>query len=1675
MKKRVLSVLLCALALGTLVLLQFTEPAKAVEELVPFVTDSTTTADAVLEAWQTGSHSYVKLGADLILPMTEGEIIVDLAGHNLTVTGAGSVKAFDSANDTYDHTACGTLTLDDSIVFTGDYVAPNGVRYFALTSGNRSTIHRLDMKITSASLRMSNAGIYYKALFSCDRQMQELIEGYGVAVSVSRMPGVDFETAKDVLYTVNNADEFINGKIVNSGIVTNILSVDSNQESNIKNLETKVYAKVYINIGGKNVLGTTGVAASLQDLMDILDTSYSKQDDLVQGQLDDFYNKWKLQGVAWSFVNIGTKVPLDFDKINADLMLDADNKARCEVCNKTVTWTPVDGSARVTTVNGGHYYLTDDVTFTNADVTSYLSSPGTGGHKACFHLNGHNINATACKAIYINSGLLNVMGNGEVAGYSAKTDEGAAVYTNNRNALNGLNLYGGTYKRASTAKTTMPVIGFGPNGRAINIYEGATVDAGTGTALVFGGESSRQKQGYFNFYGCTINGNIKIGAFDTYVTNVKFVDTTINGTVTIPEGQNIVMSGKVEITNLVVPEGLTFNTKGLENGTSIKVDATGIFTSQTGSAASYIGYFVPANEKDKICVRDGALCSTKDYTSNLVFEEGTTNAYCPVCDKVVAWTAIDQAAADAATGESYAYQMADEGHYYLAEDVTYTGTATYSFLRAAGSQGQVSCFHLNGKDLTCTQRSVFYSGSGVLNVMGSGKVTGHSKSASYGAILHTNNKNEASSMNFYGGYYTSDKGVADSAVVKFGASAGRIYFSEEAVIDGSNSTYAIYMSKLSASAGDAVLNLKDTTVIGDVYSAGAENTAACFYSVVLDNVDLQGTLKAEGDNTITFTNRIEIDLLDIGETSIVILDNLVAGSDVTVKNVGEFAHPSSDAANSDNAESYVAYFKTAWINDKIIFKDDALVYKTNYEMRLQLDGENKAWCPVCMDYATWTELTLDEATGRRTMQGMHYYLASDIVSDYEATSSSPGLLSTGKTENVNCLHLNGHNVVANNAIAIYGSQDGLNIMGSGSIKGAGHGTKPGAVAHINNKNADYGIRLYSGTYESLSSRKGVVSLGNGGAYWIYEDAVIGKVGNTGLAIDVGDANSNDAALYIYDASINGNVNIPGAASTFTATVVADNAEIKGAVAVAGTNNVTFSGITKIGSLNVAEGSLVGFDNLLPGSAIKVNAVGAFTEANEKADSWVGYFTAATSSDWVIVRDKALFQGERVELSGAENEDVTNLLAAYGDRVVKYGEMHNHTSAGLTADGRRTLAQWKERMIQLGMDFATIVDHKQVAHMYHKDWQTEPTEDSPVVFVGGSEPGTNISEMLAGTQGNMHYNMLTADPQKLVDLVKEIEAITGKDFYAYEKPYADANWGANGTQNKNKDFVWSDYNEPDGMLDRFYYPKFTRSEFTKIVELFYNVGALIVEVHPDYPSYIKSTDPMDYCFAGDAGSAESPAMGFEIHTGNYGYMPSKIYNEQAYQLWLDMLDAGKKVYATYGDDGHRLPTAVALTTSYAPEDANAAYYMQLMHDGNFAPGWVGIRMTVGETQMGGTAETFEGQRLVFSIGDMFQANEYSRLYLDKSLEQAVMDWEPGYDPTCTYTARLYDDGGLLMESVVDPGDDEMDYFAIDADANAKFYRVEVWVEKLNDDGTVAYRYRCGVGNPIWNAAAYATAE
>ena len=84
------------------------------------------------------------------------------------------------------------------------------------------------------------------------------------------------------------------------------------------------------------------------------------------------------------------------------------------------------------------------------------------------------------------------------------------------------------------------------------------------------------------------------------------------------------------------------------------------------------------------------------------------------------------------------------------------------------------------------------------------------------------------------------------------------------------------------------------------------------------------------------------------------------------------------------------------------------------------------------------------------------------------------------------------------------------------------------------------------------------------------------------------------------------------------------------------------------------------------------------------------------------------------------KDIKLLESLYAGRTAYYGELHDHSASGGTSDGKLPLADWKTALQELGMDFATILDHKQVSHMYLPEWDN-------TVFVGGTEPGTKIMD------------------------------------------------------------------------------------------------------------------------------------------------------------------------------------------------------------------------------------------------------------------------------------------------------------------------------------------------------------
>ncbi len=356
---------------------------------------------------------------------------------------------------------------------------------------------------------------------------------------------------------------------------------------------------------------------------------------------------------------------------------------------------------------------------------------------------------------------------------------------------------------------------------------------------------------------------------------------------------------------------------------------------------------------------------------------------------------------------------------------------------------------------------------------------------------------------------------------------------------------------------------------------------------------------------------------------------------------------------------------------------------------------------------------------------------------------------------------------------------------------------------------------------------------------------------------------------------------------------------------------------------------------------------------------------------------------------ASEDEIDYLNSLYAGETAFYGDLHGHPGGGIIEDGKVDMSVWVKDRTTIGVDFYTAMNHKQVAHMYDDGWDD-------TVLIGGSEPATTITKN--GKSISLHYNMIVPNPEALIEVLQlfpEFKYTGGTGDIAIN-------------------------------MGQFGYPKFTYDRFNELVSAIKERGGTVVNVHPKQQH--TSSDPLDYYY--------QDYMGLEVF---YSYSDKNIHGKDSqdnYQLWCDLLAMGKRVWATAGSDSHNAPTNSGLTTLYASERMNTKY-VEKIASGNFAPGYVGIRMAIGDAEMGGHTD-FEGKKLIFSVGD------FHSLYLDN---------------VRAYRVNVITDQGVVFSTVVDGT--KTSYFSIDADESAAFYRIEVVDEDMNGLPIV------GLGNPIWN--------
>jgi hypothetical protein len=288
----------------------------------------------------------------------------------------------------------------------------------------------------------------------------------------------------------------------------------------------------------------------------------------------------------------------------------------------------------------------------------------------------------------------------------------------------------------------------------------------------------------------------------------------------------------------------------------------------------------------------------------------------------------------------------------------------------------------------------------------------------------------------------------------------------------------------------------------------------------------------------------------------------------------------------------------------------------------------------------------------------------------------------------------------------------------------------------------------------------------------------------------------------------------------------------------------------------------------------------------------------------------------MQMTNAEREHLESL---YANRKPFHGELHDHANTGGTSDGKRTLAQWASALEALHMDFAAILDHRQVRHMYLPEW-----EDG--LFLCGTEPDAAITDSTA-EYNHIHYNMLFDSPKPLEELLEE----------------------------------FPEYKFTGGQEGHFAYPGFTKERFCQIIDAVKAKGGLVVHPHPK--QNMISNDPLDYWF--------QDWTGLEVFYRDYRDLrPGKEYTTANYKLWTDLLALGKRIWCCAGGDGHGVCSDKALTTLYAEERTNASMIKPL-RVGDFTCGAVGVRMCIDDTVCGGECDLVN-KRLLICVSDFHES-------------------------------------------------------------------------------------------------------
>ena len=829
------------------------------------------------------------------------------------------------------------------------------------------------------------------------------------------------------------------------------------------------------------------------------------------------------------------------------------------------------------------------------------------------------------------------------------------ISNTNANSKNILNIKSGTV--SGTITTAVP--SSGTSDTQVNISGGNVTKALTMTygALTVSGGNVSSVTGTTNTTGITVTGGTvtglttpvgatvsggEVGTLEATGGTVAVSNGTVT-TLTTSVGANI-SGGTVNTLTATAGDVVLSGAPTVGLDTELAIDATGLTGGQISgmkegvfttafptkaAAEAVIPYFVAVDPNVVTATDDFkltygarsytieekvALSQAQDFGSEAV----TVNKWCYHCGDYKDWTPLS----DGGTGTI----TLATGHYFLANDIKFTGATAAQYGFNIGTESHVVCLHLNGNDITADglTYTAIRAWSGNLNLMGKGLV--QNKADNWAALC----VNYGATTNIYGGQFQNIYGKAEQAL-DFRATTVNIY--DATVLDNNvlrvipnnegrhpvvtihNGTYpAVSVTPNAATFDNATLNVK----------GGAITTLTAGGIVNVEGGTVTTLANSEKSKTITLSGKPTVGAVDLTAGTVKLtVGELVSGASIglgTTSGVFTTAFGSKAAAEAAKAYFVVGGGMEITVTDAKELSYSAKVY-TSAEI-VELSAQQtftgtepvEAFCYACGSMQTWKPLTGPATVWEGDMYShKHFFVANDIK---EESGDGTFYFASWGNQGTWCLHLNGktvENTAQQAVIRQHNYRCQVNVLGSGTL--INHANVWGTISVAGGVDGDVigGVNVYGGDLYNDGENSWALTA-NGGYVNVYG----GSIPDDAMNVTAAEVNLYDADYEYINQNGAGTLTIHD--GSYTNVRVYNTGEVNingGNIGTILTNEnggtVKLTGAPTVNGISLAEGKVLDLNGMTGGSLNVGSFEGVFTTAFTGGESAANTVAALVSS------------------------------------------------------------------------------------------------------------------------------------------------------------------------------------------------------------------------------------------------------------------------------------------------------------------------------------------------------------------------------------------------------------------------------------------------------------------------------